>query len=863
MEEPDVASVISDLERSLSGRYHIISPIAIGGMAEVYLATDLRHDRSVVLKVMRPDWAGQTASQRFLREIAIAAKLSHPNVVPLYDSGQVGSFLYYVMPYVEGESLRQRMKTEGKLPLEQALQFTLEIADALTYAHSHGIVHRDIKPENILIESDHALVADFGIAKAIEAAAGETVTTGRVAVGTLAYMSPEQASGSGIVDARSDVYSLALVLYEMITGEVPFRGPSAESIFARKAIGKYVPLRKLRDSVPDHLDHVVARALQPDPADRFQKISEFVSALRTLAPPGQLRRAPDNLFAKLGLAALVLIGTGVVLTERTHSDASELPGLGRVVVAPFENRTGLASLDVVGLMAGDWITEGLQKTGIVEVVPTPTSFQASEFLSDKRGARPNHEPMSALATETGAGTVVGGAVYRRGDRLLFRVIVADRNGMRVIGSLTDVEAPIADPISGVQEVRNRLMGWLALKYDDRIAVPGESNAQPPDYDAYRAFSEGMARYIAVDNSNALTLFLDAFKRDSSFTVALLYASISLTNLGRWSRADSLLQQVNARRGRLSAYDQDWLDYRLAFVHGNHELALTAIRAAAKKAPMSKAAYNHAVEAYLSGHVREALSALEALPPDKGAMRGFSPYWDIYGAVLHSLQLYAREYDVGRAALKLYPDRLTRYSLLVRAQVARAQLTDLASTMREAQRVGADPMGWDYGHTLAEAAEELSAHGHPRESREYFQQLRAWLRANDRGPPSKLRLVKVLCALGNLDEAAKALAELRRADTSNTEYLGLTGLLFSKSGRRAPALAIMDTLAMRRVPYGFGMASLYRARIAASLGLNDVAVVALRDAFSQGRSYDMTLHRDPDLQPLRGYPPFEEILRGKD
>jgi tetratricopeptide (TPR) repeat protein len=373
----------------------------------------------------------------------------------------------------------------------------------------------------------------------------------------------------------------------------------------------------------------------------------------------------------------------------------------------------------------------------------------------------------------------------------------------------------------------------------------------------------MTRYIAVDNRSALTLFLDAFKRDSSFTVALLYASISATNLGQWSRADSLLQQVNIRRGALSSYDQDWLDYRLAFVQGNHELALNAIRAAAKQAPMSKAAYNHAVEAYHSGHVREALSALDALPADKAAMRGFSPYWDIYGAVLHALERYDREYDVGLAALKLYPDRLTRYSLIVRAQAARGQLTDLASTMREAQRIRPDPVGWDYAHALEEAAEELSVHGHPSESRQYLQRLRGWLTANDKGPLSKLRLVKTLYALGDLDATARGLAELRTADSSNTEYIGLTGLLFSKTGRRVAARAIMDTLAVQHAPYEFGMASLYRARIAASLGLNDVAVAALREAFSQGRSYDLTLHRDPDLRALRGYAPFDKILRGRD
>jgi tetratricopeptide (TPR) repeat protein len=863
VEESDVAGSVSELNSSLAGRYSVIRAIGAGGMAEVYLATDLRHDRMVALKVVRPEWAGVMASQRFLREISIAAKLAHPNIVPLYDSGRIGSVLYYVMPYVEGESLRERMGNHLQLPLEESLQITFEIADALAYAHARGIVHRDIKPDNILLESGHAVVADFGIAKAVEVAAGDSLTTGRIAIGTLAYMSPEQASADGAVDARSDLYSLALVLYEMLTGDVPFHAPSADSMLARKAMGKYSPVSSSRETVPEHLDTVIARALHPDPAHRFASVAEFTSALRASDAPRVKRQARLRRWGSLSLAGVALVGIAVAAVKLRSRVPVTTFGLGRVVVAPLENRTGEPSLNVIGLMASDWITEGLQKTGVVEIVPTPTAFQASRYLAASGDGDRSQGPVRALAAETGAGTVVGGAFYRQQDRLLFRVNVADRGGKRLIVALTDVPAPVSNPLLGVEEVRNRLMGWLAVRYDERLQGPAPGSDRPPTYEAYRAFSEAMTLYIAVENAQALPLFLRAFELDSSFTPALLYASISLSNLGQWARADSLLNAVSARRESLSKYDRAWLDYRLGFVRGNREQALAAIREAAREAPLSKAAYNHAVEAFLTGHVREALRTVEALPSDRGAMRGFSPYWDIYGAILHALGFYDREYDVGLAARQMYPDRLTRFTPLVRAQAARGQLGALARTMREAAEIPTDPVGWDYGHLLGEVAEELRAHRHENAATVYLEQLRQWLQANDRVPSARWRLVKTLYAQGQFDSARVKLVSLRRADPGNAEYLGMTGLLNSRMGEVAAAQIVMDSLALRRMPYEFGAAKLYRARIAATLGLRDDAVASLREAFSEGRSYELGLHRDIDFEPLRGYPPFEQLERGKD
>src|SRR5256712_2524663 len=225
---------LARLQTALTGRYTIERELGRGGMAIVYLAQDLKHRRSVAIKVLHPELAAAVGTDRFLREIEIAASLTHPHIVPLHDSGEADGFAYYVMPYVEGESLRERLSRETQLPLDGAVQIAREVADALAYAHSHDVVHRDIKPENILLEAGHAVVSDFGIARAISAAGGEKLTATGLAVGTPAYMSPEQLAGGEHVDGRTDVYSLGCVLYEMLAGGPPLPGPPAQAVQGRE-----------------------------------------------------------------------------------------------------------------------------------------------------------------------------------------------------------------------------------------------------------------------------------------------------------------------------------------------------------------------------------------------------------------------------------------------------------------------------------------------------------------------------------------------------------------------------------------------------------------------------------------------------
>ena len=314
--------LLERLQQALSDRYRIEREVGAGGMAIVYLAEDLKHHRSVALKVLRPELTACLGHERFLREIEVASKLTHPHILPLHDSGNADGFLYYVMPYVEGETLRDRLTREKQLPLDDALQIGREVADALSYAHAHGVIHRDIKPGNILLESGHAVVTDFGIARAIDQAGVEELTQTGLAVGTPAYMSPEQAAGSRDLDGRSDLYSLGCVLYELIAGQPPFTGPTVESVMHQHRTAEAPWMIQLRTGVPAALEDAVRRALEHVPADRYDTAGDLRAALDSLAGPrtgastpvwiGRPRAGPWRATRRRWVATAIVAGSAVV-----------------------------------------------------------------------------------------------------------------------------------------------------------------------------------------------------------------------------------------------------------------------------------------------------------------------------------------------------------------------------------------------------------------------------------------------------------------------------------------------------------------------------------------------------------------------
>ncbi|HET7470849.1 MAG TPA: serine/threonine-protein kinase, partial [Gemmatimonadales bacterium] len=338
-----MTDVLDRLTAALGERYVIDRQIGEGGMATVYRAKDIKHERTVAIKVLRQELSVSLGADRFLREIRVAANLQHPNILGLYDSGEAQGLLFYVMPFVEGESLRDRLNREQQLPIPDALQIVREAAEALQYAHERGIVHRDIKPENILLLGGHALVADFGIARAVSSASEEKLTQTGMAVGTPHYMSPEQSLGSEHVDARSDIYSLGCVLYEVLIGQPPFTGPNSMAIMARHSMEVVPSLQVVRQSVPDEVEDVVMQALEKTPADRFQTMKEFAERLSEAEAEAAVARTAQRRASTAARRASQAAARTTGATPRRRT--------AEVEAAPEEERKGRSRVKLWGLVA--------------------------------------------------------------------------------------------------------------------------------------------------------------------------------------------------------------------------------------------------------------------------------------------------------------------------------------------------------------------------------------------------------------------------------------------------------------------------------------------------------------------------------
>jgi len=368
---------------ALADRYRIERPLGAGGMATVYLAEDVKHERRVALKVLRPELAAAIGPERFLREIKITARLHHPHILELYDSGEAAGFLYYVMPFVDGESLRQRLEREKQLPLQDALRIAREVADALSYAHSLGIIHRDVKPENILLQAGHAVVADFGIARAVTTAGGEQLTETGVSIGTPTYMSPEQAGGEHELDGRSDLYALGCVLFEMLAGRAPFTGPTVESVIHQHLAAQPPAITSIRPAVPAAVSDALTRALAKTPADRFNPVAQFGEALLAGeggAAPLPVQRAGAR-WRPLGVAAGVLAvvaAAAILLRGRTPAEPPTIT-TGRATQITFE--TGL-ELDPVLSPDGSMVAYAAGPAGRERIYLRPVAGGRPIALTD-------------------------------------------------------------------------------------------------------------------------------------------------------------------------------------------------------------------------------------------------------------------------------------------------------------------------------------------------------------------------------------------------------------------------------------------------------------------------------------------------
>ena len=512
MTSPPIAAIAA----ALADRYAVERELGAGGMATVYLARDLRHARPVAVKVLRPELTAALGRERFVREVTTTANLRHPHILPLFDSGEAGDYLYYVMPFIDGESLRARLAREKQLPLDDALRIAREVADALDYAHGHGVVHRDVKPENILLENGHAVVADFGIARAVTAAGSESLTSTGFGIGTPLYMSPEQAAGEKSVDGRSDQYALATVLYEMLAGEPPFTGATAQVILARRIAGDVPLLSAVRRSVPPHVERAIGRALSLAPADRFASASAFAEALGAPGPvaeSGRAPRRPSRAWIAVAAALAAVLAAGMLLWSRRPAGEALDPEL--VAVFPFRV-SGTDTTYGARLREGmvDFLELKLAGAGGMRIVPPRTVIAAWRQAAGPGGDDLTQEEAARVARRLGAGAMVLGTIVGTPGRLILDGSLLDVDGG--LRAKASVEGSPDSLHSLIDNFAAQLAARAAGERPERLA--SLTSASLPALYAYLA---GRSAYRAGQYDTARVRYGRALELDSTFALAAL------------------------------------------------------------------------------------------------------------------------------------------------------------------------------------------------------------------------------------------------------------------------------------------------------------------------------------------------------
>ena len=867
--------------------YEVVRELGHGGMATVYLAQDLRHSRQVALKVLRPELSANYGADRFAREIGIAAQLNHPHILALHDSGSFDlglgePALFYAMPYVDGRSLRDRLREEPQLPLPEALRIARQVADALEYAHRQGVIHRDIKPANILLTNDHAIVADFGIARALDRAATEAVTQAGLTLGTPAYMSPEQAEGTHL-DGRSDVYSLGCVVYEMLAGHPPFAGTTAQVVLARHAVDPVPPLRTVRRTVPIAVEQAIMRALAKIPADRFATARDFADALATSEPPLETYLEPPPrspapphrrhaAFAVLGaLAVTTLIVLGVSRIWRTRESMAALDPR-RVLVAPFANNTGDAALATLGTVAADRVASGLVEIQQVQMVDAG----AVPGAEGRAPAIPGSGDARARAQRLGAGTVLWGSYYRRGDSIEFQAQVTDTRSGRIVAPIRAAAAPATDPTAAIELLRQYAMAAVAWHFDPEMAEL-EHSSRPSSYEAYREFIAGnelvgapgtTCRFAECD----FVHWRRAYALDSTFTLPVIeLARQGDLRFGGCELTDSIAEALRTRHDRLPALDRARLDAVVAGCHGQRGLQLQAARAALAAAPKSVGDATYLSDQLQSaGFLRAAVAIIERLDPPPHNLHLTSPAYHLLGE-------YDKELAAGNAAHLTDPDDLWIISVQARAHVGLGQLAAMEQNLDSALRVptNVENEPWTRVGMLGWIGWELEAHGYAAEARAMYERALARYRSSSQEEQKGAQdaYAALLYSAGHWAEARAAFQHLIAADSNAARdpeiwYRGaqswLGGIAAHLGDQREMDRVDRWLAAQQGNPYSSCVPS-DRARMPAIRGEREQAMALLRLAVDQGCPVvqGLNFHSDPDYKLLWGYPPFEDFRKPKE
>ena len=822
-----------------------------GGMSRVFVAEEIALARKVVIKVMPPETAAAVNVARFRREIQLAASLQHPHIVPLLSAGSRGDLLYYVMPLIEGESLRAKLLKSGELPVSDVAWILRDSALALAYAHSHGVVHRDIKPDNILLTGKFAVVADFGVAKAVSEATSESnITSAGVALGTPTYMAPEQASADPNTDHRADIYALGVVGYELLTGSPPFSGTSPQMILAAHVTRTPEHVTKQRASVPPALANVIMRCLEKKPADRWQSADELAQHLASIAsgsttptttapypaaaPATVTSRRPAIIAAfVLGLAAFAGVAWFAGKDRATYDDK-------RVIVSDFENQTRDPAFDPVGKLASDMFRQGISQTGVAEVAGTAAG--------ETESARP--------------GLVIRGRYYREGDSIRVQAEILDARNSKVVRALSPATSAATNPAVALEKLRPRILGALASLNDPLIANWARKATEPPLYEAYRAYRAGIEAEIpraggtaGINEDAARKEFENAARLDSLFVLPFLEINVSNDSVSPG------LMRLYQNRDRLTPLDRLLVDHSMADARQEHDESYKYMRQVIELAPDPLFLFKLGEVGIYAAHPREALAALQRANPDGTLRLGWGDRTD----ALHLIGDFEAELAAVESQRRLGLDVEFEAAQVLPALGRVNEMNALINErMRRPSRDEDTPAA-----LMLFAAREYRAHGFTKESNELANRAIAWYESRPDAEMTEARRWNVMNTLYHAGRWADARANLE-SSARQFEYdpndepmvVGYLGRIAAQTGDTAAAKRYSDRLRNLAPLPRYRGNSYFRALIAAGLGDREAVIPLLQQGFAEGWAFEPHFHREIEFQTMRDYPPLKALLEPK-
>jgi serine/threonine-protein kinase len=877
---------VAQVTQALAGRYRIESVVGEGGMATVYLAEDLRHKRKVAVKVMRPELAATLGADRFLREVEIAAKLQHPHILPLYDSGESNGMLFYVMPLVEGESLKDRLAREGALPPDEALKLGREIAEALAYAHKRGIVHRDIKPANILLSEGHAYIADFGIARAVGDGGTEALTKTGLAVGTPQYMAPEQATGEKEVDGRADVYATGAILYEMLTGQPPFTGQNARAVLTRSLTEAPKPVHAVNPALTPAVDAVVQKALMKAAGDRFASAEQLALAIDgirartsgtmpaitsgelaatqvtpTAAPSGGRPAwlAPRN----LALAALAIAALAFVLARRGGGGSAAPTSVrsNRIAVLPFRNEASPADAYLVQGLVDD-VRERLARVASLTVIGSASS---SEYEDTRKS-------FVEIGRELDTDVLLTGRVRWSGEgasrRLVMEPSLVDaRSGKPGWGNAYERDQAGLPGLPADVAFAVATAAGVTLSPADSGAIGARSTGT---VEAYRAYLRGRA--ILGSSPPVLRSQIQEFEQAVALDSTFVQAWAALTNATGLLFSNGDRDAAAARRSRDAmdrvvalapgtAMARRARSNHLDLVEGNASAARTEIDLALRAAPNDISLLNLSGSLDMfSGDLGSALAKLERaqeLDPRSPAVLGS------LAQVYTHLGRPKEAQRVGATLLAIRPMDLNSIQQLAIAHLAdgdvagaRRVLADAIERGVTAPSLAVQMTGYfEVGFALEESQQQLVLRLTP----DSFDGDRAWWAQSlatlhwQRGDTARARAYA--------DSAIAPTRAQMAGAPGNAQLHGLLALMYAYLGRAAEARAEIEAVLDAKAggtQQAYNWLSVAKAELA--LGDRDAAVRMLERVRASGwYTSDQFLALDPTYASLKGHPSFEAML----